>query len=797
MPTNSNGNNAMSILDKPESDVSPMRFLAITAAAVFLAEAAVMLLLALLPPLPRIQVALMDAALLTALVFPALYFDQLRPLKKQIKERQKAEAALIKSNELLERFFSISHILLAYMDPEFNFIRVNQAYAESDGQTPDYFPGKNHFELYAQEENEAIFRRVVETGEPYFTYAKPFEYSLHPERGTSYWDWSLLPIRDAGQKIVGVILSLVNVTERKRAEEEIRQRNLELLALNTINTAMSSSLQLSQVLATLEQILVDQLGFPAGATFFYEQADDSLTLETAWGLKDETLEALAVFPATSLENVGVIREKKVYITHDFARFSSPLAAGLDSTQFDCDAYFSIPLVAKGEIMGILDLFRRRSQDDHHLLSEGSTRLSPYQASFFQALGNEVGLAIHNARLYAAERHARQTAETLRSASLALSQTLDLDTVANTLLDYLSKLVPYDSASVLLLEDELHLAVKACRGSDHTPDSRVTQGMILDPEDEAHMEAVLRKKESLLISDTYHYREWDRSGHWQDVRNWLGVPLIVGDRVIGICSLEKTEAEFFIQEYLKLAEALVSQAAVTIQNAWLFEQLQAGRERLQSLSRRLVEIQENERSYVARELHDEAAQALTSLMVGLRLLEREALNPEGVVAGVADLKKTLQGVLGDLHRLARDLRPASLDQLGLATTLRQYLQGISDKHGLVVQFETLGIPERLPNAIETALYRIIQEALNNVIRHSHATRVDVLLEERGDKVLAIVEDNGVGFDPVAALKSGQLGLLGMRERAEMLGGELVVECEDKGGTTVIVEMPNVDSNSDRG
>jgi PAS domain S-box-containing protein len=133
-----------------------------------------------------------------------------------------------KSNELLERVFSSTNFLIAYLDDKFNFIRVNQAYAQADSRTPDFFIGKNHFELYPNRENEGIFRRVVETGEPYSAYAKPFIYAEHPERGTTYWDWSLQPVKDASGKVEGLIFFLVDVTKHKLAERELIKTQKEL-----------------------------------------------------------------------------------------------------------------------------------------------------------------------------------------------------------------------------------------------------------------------------------------------------------------------------------------------------------------------------------------------------------------------------------------------------------------------------------------------------------------------------------------------------------------------------------------
>ncbi len=137
--------------------------------------------------------------------------------------RREVQESLRETNELLESVFSSIDLHVAYMDKDFNFLRVNRAYAEADGRSPEFFPGKNHFDLYPNEENLAIFRNVVETGEPYFVSEKPFTYRDHPEKGVTHWDWSLQPVRDLDGRVIGVVLSLVNVTARKRTQEALWQ----------------------------------------------------------------------------------------------------------------------------------------------------------------------------------------------------------------------------------------------------------------------------------------------------------------------------------------------------------------------------------------------------------------------------------------------------------------------------------------------------------------------------------------------------------------------------------------------
>ncbi len=144
-------------------------------------------------------------------------------LGQEIMERLRAERGLREANELLEKVFSNIHVLVAYLDTDFRFIRVNRSYAEAEGHEPDFFAGKNHFDLFPNRENEIIFRKVIESGEPFFTYGRPFPYFKRYRRETEYWDFSLNPVRENDGRVSGVVLSLVNVTNRHRAVKALRE----------------------------------------------------------------------------------------------------------------------------------------------------------------------------------------------------------------------------------------------------------------------------------------------------------------------------------------------------------------------------------------------------------------------------------------------------------------------------------------------------------------------------------------------------------------------------------------------
>ncbi len=163
-------------------------------------------------------------------------FDKNRTVKQAIEysmditERKQVERSLQESkenlnqtNQLLEQILNTTDILIAFMDPQFNFVKVNRAYAQADDREPEFFSGQNHFDLYPDKENEEIFNRVVKQKKPYFTIAKAFSYAEHPERGVSYWDWSLIPIFDYNNNVIGLVLTLQDATNRVRMEKAIKQ----------------------------------------------------------------------------------------------------------------------------------------------------------------------------------------------------------------------------------------------------------------------------------------------------------------------------------------------------------------------------------------------------------------------------------------------------------------------------------------------------------------------------------------------------------------------------------------------
>ena len=267
------------------------------------------------------------------------------------------------------------------------------------------------------------------------------------------------------------------------------------------------------------------------------------------------------------------------------------------------------------------------------------------------------------------------------------------------------------------------------------------------------------------------------------------PLVFGNSTLGVLNLLINQSNAFSDEKIVLIQSYANLAAVAIQNAWLFDEVSRGNEQLHALSQRLMKAQEEERLHLSRELHDESGQVLAALMVELGLIKREPENQEKVEEHLKKISELSHNLQNDLHRLAANLRPASLDHLGLVKALEQYVMDFSNQHSIAVDFEAVGLENtRLPADIETSLFRVVQESLTNVALHANATQADVLISYRNNHVIVVVEDNGVGFTTAGPSIEKQLGLFGMKERIEMLKGKFTLESAPRKGTTINVEVP---------
>jgi two-component system, NarL family, sensor histidine kinase DevS len=289
--------------------------------------------------------------------------------------------------------------------------------------------------------------------------------------------------------------------------------------------------------------------------------------------------------------------------------------------------------------------------------------------------------------------------------------------------------------------------------------------------------VLERSHSERIDSLIDDLEVDQElGRRLQLRTGLFVPLRSRDRAIGVIALHDKEGDDarFSDEDVRLAEIFAPRVATAVE---LSESV--ARDAL----RRVVAAQELERKRLARELHDETGQALTSILLGLKAVEgaEEGTHREAAAQVREQVKATLQ----DVRRLAVELRPSALDDFGLVPALQRLVDTFTEQTGIAVHLEAHLGEERLPAEIETTLYRIVQEALTNVVKHAQARTVSVVLRRRNGTVSAVFEDDGRGF---TVGDTGGLGIVGMRERADLVNGRFSLESRPGAGTTLSLEVP---------
>jgi PAS domain S-box-containing protein len=763
----SNAEKTWNILSKLRPALGPyLRLFGITIGGIFVAELLSMALIAALNISSYIMATLIDASILSLLVFPLLYFSSLLPLLRQVTERQRVEAAVLQLSSVVEQTADT----VVITDREGRIEYANPAFEQLTGYTKEEALGKTPGILKSGLHDGQFYQKLWSTilaGDVFFS-----EITNRKKNGELYHEVKTIsPLRDAQGRITHFVATGKNITEHKQAEQLLERQNRDLRTEITERKKIQGQLQLqtTALQAAANGVIITDI---AGSILWANSAFLSMT-------------------GYCMEEVINQTPKILYSGkhgHNYYQnlWSTILKGGIwrgettnrrkDGTLYIEEQTITPVSNASGEIINFIAI--KQDVTDRKLM-------------YAQLEQNNRELE----RLYESEQRDRKIAETLSSASSAFSQTLDVDLVMKTILDCVQSIILCDVAFIVLSDSESHLAVRAIRGSDSFETPTELLNNLVDLVNEPLIKSYFDLHESILIQDSRSVPGWNPPAQLASMHNWFGVPLETMGKVIGMVVVAKFEPEFFRSENLQLVEAVIGQATVALQNAWLFEQVRAGRERMQMLSHRLVEIQESERRYISRELHDETGQTLTSLKLGLHLLEQEIIDNPNALTHVADLKNLADQVLESLHQLSINLRPASLDHLGLIETLKNLVETVGQRSGLNTHFKTLdNIQVRhFREDIETSIYRIVQEALTNVVRHAQASYVDVILENQNEKILLIVEDDGIGFDTSLVRNNGRLGLLGMQERAEMLGGTLLIESTPGSGTTLVAEIPYVDSN----
>jgi len=516
-----------------------------------------------------------------------------------------------------------------------------------------------------------------------------------------------------------------------------------LKTLNEVTTALTQSFNLEQTLDDILDRVLDVVGVRAGAIYLLQTQEQGLTLVAHRDL-----------PLEVVKERNGLKSSRMLARHD---------------ELQCK--LAGPLRAKGEINGLLFVGDRRScpilRQDEELLD---------------TICNTMGVFVENVRLYQERTHQLQVERSVIAVTEEVTSELELDRVLPKVMEIAVELAGAEGGVIALLDEERN--VIRYPYIHHLPpelaDVTVSKGEGLSGE-------VMATGEPMVIDNYQTYRNAVPAFVEAGLNSVVTVPIVSGDRTFGALSvLSIHEAEAFSRRQVAILTAIGRQAGIAIENAYLYENMRF-------YARQITQAQENERRRIARELHDDTIQSLIGLS---RRLEAVATakdcTSEQVAENIAELQRATGGIIKRIRRFSQDLRPSILDDLGLLPALEELTANMNNQEGLQADFRVKGEERRLSSEMELTLFRIAQEALNNVRKHANASHVVTTIDLGEGRIRLTIEDNGKGFSPPSLVDhptaGGKLGLIGMHERVRLLGGSLAVNSKPGGGTKVVVNVP---------
>jgi signal transduction histidine kinase len=545
--------------------------------------------------------------------------------------------------------------------------------------------------------------------------------------------------------------------------EAVTPSESRLRALLDAAMAISSELSLESLLDRLVTTAAELTEARYAALGVIDRTGRELERFVTCGMDEGTRHAIGDLPRGRGILGALITEAKPLRLHDLSEDAR--SVGFPANHPPMHTFLGVPIMLRGVAYGNFYLTEKA----------GGADFSATDQEMVSLLAGQAAVAIENARLYEATTQWSQQLESLNEIGNALATETDLGRLLDLIARRLRELLDARFVAVMLPagDDELRFAAVAGEGGEEfrgrtLPRSSSKTGRVFDRGRSERSDSVLDDPE---VSRDVMRGFGVRTGLW--------VPLLVRSGTIGVIAVhDKLSADArFTDNDLRLAETFASRAAVAVD---LSQRI--AREAL----RRIVDAQELERRRLARELHDETGQALSSILLGLKALD-EKVETDDARSAVSNVRELVVATLQDVRRLAIELRPKVLDDFGLVPALERLTETFGAQTGIGVRFESGLAGDRLPADVETALYRIVQESLTNIVKHSRARNISIVLVRKAGAVAAVIEDDGQGFDPTAG-REGGFGLEGMRERVGLLDGRLQIESTEGSGTTLVAEVP---------
>lgn len=530
--------------------------------------------------------------------------------------------------------------------------------------------------------------------------------------------------------IVGNVLALTIDSLRKE-----RKRRTQLTALNQTSSVVSQSLELDQVLKSSIDSVIDIMGVDAALVFLVDEEAGEIALAAHRGVSAEFVRQIGRFKLGEGFNGRVAETGEPLYVEDASK--DPRLTKMVVAEEGIRFQLIVPLKSKGKVVGTLCVAARSQR-----------QVLPGELDLVTAIGNQVGVAVENAHLYEQQR---EVAEQLRVSEERYRGLFENAHHAIWLHDLQENIITANKSFIRL--------------TGYT------------------LEELRDKKAGDLMAEGYKdsikdIEEWILRG--EAISNLSEVTLVKKDR--SEATVQLSTSPFFSNDRLVAFQHIAID--VTEEKRM--------RENLRFYLGQVTKAQEEERQRIARELHDETIQALVILSRQLDDLASSGKLPMDKRLLLENLRQQVNNTMEGVRRLSQDLRPAALDRLGLLPALEWLASDIGEHSGITIEVKMHGTERRLSTEVELVLFRIAQEALRNVWRHSQATSAEVIVEFDERRTRITVKDNGEGFTLPHSIgdiaRDGKLGLAGMQERARLLGGDMKIESAPGKGTSITVEAP---------
>ncbi|MCZ6624106.1 MAG: GAF domain-containing sensor histidine kinase, partial [Deltaproteobacteria bacterium] len=609
--------------------------------------------------------------------------------------------------------------------------------------------------------------------------------------------------REFSQGEIDLMQQLANgadiALENARLYEET-ERNLERIQdLYEIGQAATSTLDLHDVL----NVLLDKIDF------FLPYSVTTLRL-----INKETglLEAVAARNVDEKEWKATMREGGRGFSKGALENKGPVVIGnvQKNTQakypeflrkYGLISYLGLPLVVKDNILGTLGFY---TKEEHQFTSE--------EIQFLSTLAGQAAIAIHNSQLYEQVDRKTRDISALYGLTSTASQSLELDTVLQEVIKKFAEIFHFDMTRIFLFNAQMdELSLRA--SSEDQPESfaqtkpfRRGQGI----NGRVAESGELMIFEDLTSDPRYEELTRVKLAKRAGFSFFAVFPIKSKQRTVGTIDCFGRMPRHLISDEIRLITSMTHQIGIAVENARLYaqtkeqatqlekdiieqkqaeEELKRSREQLRHLARHLQSVRETERSSIAREIQDELGQVLSGLKMDLSWLRRKlSKDQHSLLVKTKSMLDLIDQTIQTVRKISTELRPGALDELGLTAAIEWQFQEFQNRTGIKGAVSSHLEEIHSDQARSTAVFRIFQEALTNIARHAKATRVNISLQEEGGSMILQVTDNGRGIKESKIFDGKSLGLLGMRERALPLGGEVAISGRRGEGTTVTVRIP---------